>query len=96
LIRQRGNFAELSASLKTSVVGEVMDQAKIIDFKEFGFILRAPPTGFLTVQISENNQGIAIYREPKFQLYNTEKYYTKYNRFVPATHLFLTFMGHEK
>jgi hypothetical protein len=57
------------------------------------------PSGFFTVQISENNQGIAsiaLYREHEFQLYNTEEDYPKNNWFVPTTHFFLTFMGHNK
>jgi hypothetical protein len=65
-------IARTLASLKTSVVGEVMDQDKIINFKEFGFISRATPSGFFTVQIGENIKGIVVYREHEFQLYNTE------------------------
>jgi hypothetical protein len=52
-----------SANLKTSVVGEVMDLAKKIDFKEFGIISREMPSDFFTVQIGENNKVIVFCRE---------------------------------
>jgi hypothetical protein len=44
-----------------SVVGGDANLAKQITFEKFGFILKATPQGFYTVQVSEDKQGFTIY-----------------------------------
>jgi hypothetical protein len=79
-----------------SVVGGDVNLAKQISVEHFGFITKATPQGFLTVQISEDKHGFTVYREHNFALYYTEEDYPKYTRFVLKTFMFLTLTGHEK
>jgi hypothetical protein len=64
------------------VVGGDMNLAKQISIDDFGFITKATPQGFYTVQISEDKQGFTVNREQKCVLYYAEEDYPKYTRFV--------------
>jgi hypothetical protein len=78
------------------VVGGDMNLAKKIFVENFGFITKATPQDFHTIQISEDKRGFPVYREHEFVLYYTEEDYPKYTRFVLTAFLLLTLMGHEK
>jgi hypothetical protein len=86
-------FEESDSTNLDSVVGGSMNLAKQISVENFGFISRATPHGSHTVQISEDKQGLVVYREHKFAL---QEDYPKYTRFVLSTFLFLSLLGLEK
>jgi hypothetical protein len=67
---------------KDFVVDVDINLTKQILIEDFGFITKATPIGFHTVQISEYKQGFSVYRETKFALYHTEEIYPKYTWFV--------------
>jgi hypothetical protein len=73
-------FEESEKTNLDSVVGRSMNLEKLISVENFGFILRATPHGSHTVQISEDKQGLVVYREHECALYYTQEDYPNYTR----------------